>query len=148
MKVPWFAAPLVLLFGGLAALAGSSADDLKAMQGQWAVTIAEMDGKPTHAEIMNLKLVLTVEGENFRILSDGKLFSGGTLKLDASKNPRTIDTTTTEGPAKGTVQKGIYEIKGDKMTGAFAKPGSERPTEFKTKEGSGLSIVRYERMKK
>jgi len=42
----------------------------------------------------------------------------------------------------------MTEIKGDTMTAVFAKPGNERPTEFKTKEGSDQSVIRYVRMKK
>ena len=131
---------------GLVALAGS-ADDLKAMQGKWSATIAEVDGKPASPEEMNLKLVLVVQGDNYRVLVGDKEISGGTLTLDASKNPRTIDATHTEGKFKDVVQKGIYEIKGDAMTAVFAKPGKERPTEFKTKAGSEQSVVKYVRMK-
>jgi uncharacterized protein (TIGR03067 family) len=131
----------------LAAVAGG-ADDLKAMQGHWLATIAETDGKPPSKEDASLKLIFIVQGDKYQVLHDKNVISGGRLKLDATKNPRTVDATITEGPFKGLVQKGIYEITGDKMTAVFAKPGKDRPTRFKTKEGSEQSIVQYERMKK
>jgi uncharacterized protein (TIGR03067 family) len=127
---------------------GAAADDLKALQGQWSATIAEMDGKAPADDVKSLKITLLVAGAEYRVLADDKPISGGKLKLDASKKPRTIDATITEGPHKGTTQQGIYEIKGDTMVAAFAKPGGARPTEFKTTEGSGQSIVRYTRIKK
>jgi uncharacterized protein (TIGR03067 family) len=133
---------------GFTANAGGAGDDLKAMQGRWSATITEMNGKPASDELLNLKLVLVVEGDTYRILSGDKVFSAGKLKLDASKTPRTMDATNTEGPLKGVVQQAIYQIKGDTMTAVFAKPDTARPTEFKTKEGSEQSVIRYERMKK
>jgi uncharacterized protein (TIGR03067 family) len=141
------AAVLVLLLIGFVATAGGG-DDIKAMQGAWSATIAEIDGKaPTEAEA-KLKLMLIVDGDKYRVLHNNEELSAGTLKLDTSKKPHTIDATHTTGNGKGMVQKGIYEIKGDTMTAVFAMFGKDRPTEFKTKEGSGESIVRYVRMKK
>ncbi len=141
-------AVLVLVVTGFAATAGVAGDDLKAMQGRWSATIAEVSGKPAGEELKNLKLILLVQDDEYRVLSDGKVLSAGKLKLDATKTPRTMDAANTEGPSKGIVQKAIYEIKGDTMTAVFAKPGADRPAEFKTKEGSEQSLIRYERTKK
>jgi uncharacterized protein (TIGR03067 family) len=138
---------ITLLPLGATALAGS-ADDLKAMQGQWSLTIAERDGKAAGDELKGIKLVILIAHDQYRVLANDKVVSGGTLKVDASKAPHTIDTRITEGPNKGVVEKGIYEIKGDKMIAVFAQPGQERPTQFTTTEGSGHSILRYERIKK
>jgi uncharacterized protein (TIGR03067 family) len=138
---------IALLPVGATALAGN-ADDLKAMQGQWSLAIAERDGKPAGDELKGLKLVVLIAGDEYRVLANDKVVGGGTFKIDARKTPHTIDTRITEGPNKGVMEKGIYEIEGDKMIAVFAKPGKERPTEFKTKEGSEQSILRYERIKK
>ncbi len=141
-------AVIVLMLPGVAALAGGSADDLKAMQGQWSVTIAERDGKPAGDELKNIKLVVLIAGKDYRVLVNDKVVSGGTFTIDAAKSPRTIDTKITEGPNKGLMEKGIYKIEGDKMTAVFAKPGKERPAAFTTKEGSDQSILHYVRIKK
>jgi uncharacterized protein (TIGR03067 family) len=147
VSIRFTAAAMLLAFIGVAATAGGG-DDLKAMQGSWTATIAEMNGKAPPDDVAKLKLLLIVEGEKYRVMHNDEPISAGTLKLDATKTPRTIDATHTVGPTKGMVQKGIYEIKGDTMTAVFAKPGKDRPTEFKTKEGSEESIVRYVRNKK
>jgi uncharacterized protein (TIGR03067 family) len=136
---------LVLIVSAVSA--AGAGDDLKTMQGRWSATIAERNGKPAGDELKNLKLVLVVEGDTFRVLANDKVISAGKLKLDSSKSPRTMDATNTEC-LKGVVQQAIYRIKGDTMTAVFAKPGTERPSEFKTKDGSEQSLIRYERMKK
>ncbi len=143
------AVALSLAWANFAATAGGGgSDDLKAIQGLWSATIAEISGKPASKEEMGLKLFLFVEGDRYRVLIEDKAISAGTLRLDMSKTPRTIDATHTEGPFKGVVQQGIYEIQGDRMVCAFAKPGMERPTEFKTRPGTEQSLVRYMRVKK
>jgi uncharacterized protein (TIGR03067 family) len=138
---------LAIALFGLVAWAGGSGD-FKAMQGEWAVRITEQDGKPATPDVAKLKFVIVIKDNTFRMLLDEKVLSAGTFKIDPSKKPATIDTMTTEGPTKGAVQYGIYKINGDKVTAVFAKADKDRPTEFKTTEGSGHSIVEYTRMKK
>lgn len=139
---------VALMLIALAVRAGTSADDLKAMQGQWSVTIVERDGKPAGDELKNVKLVVLIAGNDYRVLVNDKVISGGTFTIDARKSPRTIDTKITEGPNKGVAEKGIYKIDGDKMVAVFAKPGKARPTAFRTQEGSDQSILHYKRIKK
>ena len=51
------------------------------------------------------------------------------------------------GEFKGKTMTGIYEIKGDTMRVCFAGGGKDRPTEFRTKEGSMEMLVTYKRIK-
>jgi uncharacterized protein (TIGR03067 family) len=140
------AAVMVLMGLSLTALAGG-ADDLKAMQGQWSLTIVERDGKPAGDELKTIRLVMLIAGNDYRVLADDKVIGGGTFTLDSRKSPPTIDTRISEGPNKGVVEKGIYKIEGDRMVAVFASPGKARPTAFTTKEGSGQSILHYVRVK-
>ena len=72
----------------------------------------------------------------------------GTQKLDPSKSPKTIDVTMTEGPSKGTVMLGIYEIDGDTLKVCFDPHGKKRPTEFKSAPGSQTFVNVHKRVKK
>jgi hypothetical protein len=53
-----------------------------------------------------------------------------------------------EGPNKGTVILGIYEISGETLKVCFDPEGKKRPTEFKTAAGSPTTLAVYKRMKK
>ena len=54
----------------------------------------------------------------------------------------------TEGPDKGKTFKGIYELDGDSSKFCRAgTPEQERPTEFKTKAGTGALASAYKRLK-
>ena len=59
---------------------------------------------------------------------DETKFTEGQIKLDADKNPRTIDAIAAAGPLKGMVQPGIYQIEGNEMRMVFSTPGADRHT--------------------
>ena len=68
-------------------------------------------------------------------------------KLDPSKSPKTLDAAVTEGPNKGGVILGIYEISGDTLKVCFDPEGKKRPTQFKTLSGSQTLVV-HKRVKR
>jgi uncharacterized protein (TIGR03067 family) len=73
----------------------------------------------------------------------------GTMKLDPTKKPATIDLAITSGNDKGKSQVGIYKIDGDSITICLARPGeTDRPTEFKSTEENGNILVTIKRKKK
>lgn len=122
------------------------ADDLKAMAGTWKVEAVEAGGKAV--ESPDLKdLVVTIAGDHYEVMTkDGK--DAGTLKLDETQKPKTMDGTDTEGLDAGKVTKAIYELSGDTLRVCYAIEGSERPTELATREGSRWLLVTYKREKK
>jgi uncharacterized protein (TIGR03067 family) len=121
------------------------ADDLKAMEGKWKVETAEVGGKVIDIEGLR-NLVVTITGDHYELMTaDGP--DAGTLKLDETAKPKTMDATDTEGSDVGKVIKAIYEITGDTMRVCYAIEGGERPTELATKEGSPWLLVTYKREK-
>ena len=123
------------------------ADDLKAMEGTWKVEVAEAGGKPVESDELKA-LVVTITGDRYEVLTkDGK--DAGTLKLDESQKPKTMDATDTEGLDAGKVIKAIYELSGDTLRVCYAVDGeSGRPKELATKEDSPWLLVTYKREKK
>jgi uncharacterized protein (TIGR03067 family) len=114
------------------------------LEGTWDLVAIEADGK-------ELKLPkdgrMITTGNKFVLKAGDKTIIAGTFKLDPKKKPKAIDVTYTEGPDKGKSFKGIYEVDGD--TVRFCRPlepDGERPTEFKTKPGTGAAT--YKRAKK
>jgi uncharacterized protein (TIGR03067 family) len=147
MKVP---AVLALTVGLVAAGGGSKGDpvkkDMRKLQGTWKVVSVEMDGKKQSDEKLK-SATMTVEGNKYLVEVGGKTVEQGTFKIDPAKTPKTIDVTATQGKGKGNTYHGIYEIKGDTAKDCFAQEGKERPTEFKTRAGSGWVLRVYKRQK-
>jgi uncharacterized protein (TIGR03067 family) len=79
---------------------------------------------------------------------NGRLFMKAKYTLDPVKKPKIIDYVMTDGPTKGKMQLGIYEFDGDQVKFCFASPGKDRPTDFSTKAGSGLTLSVWKREKK
>jgi uncharacterized protein (TIGR03067 family) len=132
---------LVVMSVGLGAQAGkSAAPPTKAaatLQGTWV--IASVNGKPAGEGAS--ELTLTFAGDKYHQAVGGKVNERGTIKIDASKKPMTIDLAITEGSDAGKAQLGIVEVKGDTLRASFDQPGAgKRPTSFETTEGA-LAIV-------
>jgi uncharacterized protein (TIGR03067 family) len=122
------------------------ADDLKAMQGTWKLESAETHGQKVESDDIK-DIVLKIMGERYEVRVKDKI-DGGTLKLDETQKPKTMDGTDTEGDDVGKVVKAIYELSGDTLRVCHAGDGEERPKEMATKEDSSAMIMTFKREKK
>jgi uncharacterized protein (TIGR03067 family) len=130
----------------IAAYTGDDAakEDLATFQGSWSLISAERDGKKTPDEEAK-KMKLTIQDNKFILRKDGVIISEGTMTLDVSKKPRTIDETITAGPNKGKVFLAIYEIDDEKHKVCFAAAGKDRPTAFSSGNGQLLQVWRRDK---
>ena len=148
---------LVTLFYTLGLIAsggtGAGADDkvdvekeLKKFQGTWTFESVEAGGKKLPADQFK-GITVTFEGDKYAVKKGDEVVEAATQKLDPSKSPKTLDAKVTDGPNKGAVILGIYEISGDTLKVCFDPEGKKRPTEFKGVSGSQTLVV-HKRVKK
>ena len=121
--------------------------ETKKFQGTWTIEASIAGGKEIPRDQLKGFLVI-YEGDKHTLTHEGQVFQVGTQKIDPSKSPKTIDMTMIEGPNKGTVMLGIYEIDGDTMKACFDSQGKKRPTEFKSEPGSATFVNVHKRVKK
>jgi uncharacterized protein (TIGR03067 family) len=143
------AAPCCLILGAaLVAASGQPAEEAqKKLQGNWAATKAERDGKAAD-DVVGHQLSFT--GNKFQIQSkDGKTLYAGTVRLDPAAKPAAIDFEHTEGALKGKAWKGIYVLDGDalRVCDNAPDPDKGRPDAFEAKSGSGYVLVTFKRAK-
>ena len=142
------AAVATLLLGLAAGSAGDelSKRDLKNLQGAWRTVSVEIDGKKLEGGFADD--LLTIKEGRFE-MKRGKDTLVGSLTLDATQEPRHIDTTITAGADKGRKSIGIYYLSGERLMVCYsaAVGKNRRPTEFRTAEGSARALVIYERKK-
>lgn len=138
---------------GLAA-SGTLADDkadvekeTRKFQGIWTIESSVTGGMEIPAEQLKGFRVI-YDGDKHTVKMGDQVIQVGTQKIDPSKSPKTIDVTMTEGPSKGAVMLGIYEIDGDTMKACFDPQGKKRPTEFKSSAGSEYFLNVHKRVKK
>jgi uncharacterized protein (TIGR03067 family) len=140
----------VLIVGLLVAaddVKSDSKQDMEKMQGEWTMVSGSRDGQPIPDEFVQ-SLRRTISGDKFSVKREGESLSAGTFKLDASKTPKTIDLTLTEGQASGQTIQGIYELQGDTLKICYSAPGQPRPKEFSAAEGSMQTFATWKRAKK
>lgn len=140
-RVAALAAVLAFLFSPSA-----PADDLQAMEGTWSVESAEISGKKIESGDLKA-LIVTIKGALYEVLVKGEK-DAGTLQLDETQKPKTMDATDTEGLDAGKLIKAIYELSGDTLRVCYATEGGERPTELVSREGSPWLLLTYTRQKK
>lgn len=135
----------VLLILTLLLSCTSRADDAKSMDGTWLPSTAELGGEKFPDEVRkSIKLVI---GDGKYTVTVGKEPDKGTVKLDPSKKPKSMDITGVEGPTKGKTILAIYEMTGDTLKICYDLSGNARPSAFKTTTGSRLFLVTYHRGK-
>jgi uncharacterized protein (TIGR03067 family) len=107
----------------------------QAMAGTWRFDFLELDGeKAPEAHFKDATVV--VKGDHFTLTTAAATYRG-TFTLDPTKRPRTIDFRFTEGPEKGNVSLGIYELDDDTWRICLGLTGKGRPAAFLTRKGSG-----------
>src|SRR5438128_10673746 len=134
----------LLLVGVVFLLAADDAKDemkkeLAHLEGTWKFISIETD-KMKLAEDALKEPRLKLMGDKFTVTENPQAVFGGTFKVDPSKKPKTIDVTFTDGPEKGKVFQGIYELEGDTYKVCMNQEGKTRPTEFAVKPGSGFVL--------
>jgi uncharacterized protein (TIGR03067 family) len=121
--------------------AGDAKKDLEAMQGIWKVeSIKESFGKAPPDDVIK-EFVVTIKDDTMKVSRGGQTVVAFKMKLDTTKDPKTIDFTHAEGPDKDKTEPGIYKLEGDTLTLCTTDFGKERPTVFATKEGTRNSLA-------
>src|SRR5262249_11764721 len=109
---------LVLLSMAISAAFGDSgaadvnAKDLEKLQGDWAVVSVIRDGVKDEDDNAQ-SLFRTVKGDQYTVFLFDKAIGNGTIKIDATKKPKTIDSFPANSGGKALL--GIYEIEGDTL---------------------------------
>lgn len=123
--------------------------DQDALQGAWKVVSSETGGTDRTEEIKDHRIVF--DGGTFALKRGDEVGLKGTFKLVPSKKPKAIDMTITEGGRegeRGKVLHGIYELGKGTLKWCTSEPGgTERPTEFSTKEGVNHMLVSLKKEK-
>ena len=145
MKTRLLSLLVLVLAAALACAQDEAKNDLDKFQGNWAVESVSVEGKELPAEVV-MSFKMSFKENDYTVLI-GPDKTEGIFRVDASKNPKTIDIIPDNGPDRGRKQMGIYQFDGDKLKICAAQPGKDRPTNFDTKDKVGYTTMILHRVK-
>jgi uncharacterized protein (TIGR03067 family) len=136
---------LAVLAVGL--LLGAEAKDGKdQLDGTWIVVSMERDGKD-RPDQKGGQLVFA--GKNLTMKRPGDdQERKATFTTDPAEKPKTIDITPAEGAEAGKAAPGIYTLEKDELKICIARPGGDRPTDFKGTGSTDVVLIVLKREKK
>jgi len=124
---------------------GDAAKEAKLLNGKWTPISAELAGRPFPMETLKT-IQLTINGNKYATVVGDKS-DQGRLDIYPAKKPKAMDIVGTEGPNQGKTFVAIYEFDMQTLRICYDLEGKQRPTEFKTKEGTQQFLVTYKRVK-
>jgi len=99
-------------------------EEIEKLQGTWQIITADEGAKPDGS----LKdAQVTISGNQFTTKSGEKILRQGTIMIDPTCEPKTIDLMYVDGPYKGKSSLGIYNLNGNSWVLVFSPPGKSRP---------------------
>ena len=119
-------------------------DDMKQLQGEWSMTSGTTDGYPI-PDVIRTGCKRVCRGNEVTVTAPGMVILQSKITIDTNARPHTIDYELTDGPDKGKIRHGIYELKGDTLLSCFGAPGAERPTAFVSKPGDYRVLSAWKR---
>src|SRR4051794_25834979 len=143
-----FAVLLTMAVAAVQAEAGVDREELKRLQGTWAVMSQEHGGKKSDAKSI-ANLTVEVAGTKVTTRDGVDVKEDASLtRLGARAKPGEVDLKITAGVDLDKVVKGIWKLEGDTLTICIAEPDKERPKAFEAKEGSGHTLLVLKKAKK
>src|SRR5437763_442039 len=134
------AALTVALLAGADKPDDANKKDRERMQGDWVVATQVVDGMK-FADDEAQSVFRTVKDDTYTVFLFDKPLGKGTFTIDATKKPKTIDSRPSTADKDAPPLLGIYEIDGDTLRTCYAGSGKERPKDFESKAGSGLTLT-------
>ncbi len=114
---------------------GDKKGDQALAQGDWVVVSVEKGGEKLPDEVTK-SIKLTIKGDKFTLVLPDET-KEGTIKLDPTKKPKTVDVSL-----DGQTIQGLYELTKDRLKIVAGEPGQARPEDF---QGAQHAVVVFKR---
>jgi uncharacterized protein (TIGR03067 family) len=121
----------------------AAAGGLQKFAGKWVPVDVTINGTAVEKDKLDA-ILLTIEGDRYKSVV-GEKTDEGTIKIDESKQPATMDVLRKKSDGEEATIPAIYEFQGDALKICYAIGTPARPTEFKSEVDGGTLLVTYKR---
>jgi uncharacterized protein (TIGR03067 family) len=112
------------------------------LNGNYQLVAGERDGRPLPPDhIHNSVVRFTADTVVVKDKDDRRTYAA-TYRLDTAEKPWRITMTATEAPDAGETAAGLIEKDGDTVKLIYALPGQSPPTDFRTKSGDRMFVMK------
>jgi uncharacterized protein (TIGR03067 family) len=112
--------------------------DLAALQGRWKVVLLEIAGAQMPAAMFP-NAVMTVSGDTFESSGMGAVYRGK-LALSEAGARKLFSLAFEDGPERGNINHGLYELDGDAWTICLDTKGGPAPSDFVSSAANGYAL--------
>lgn len=127
-----------------AAFAYAPSETLTKLQGEWSAQKIVRDGDEL-MWVMRKTAKRSAKGNEVKISVMGQVIIHALVRIDERATPMHIDYHNLAGAAKGTIQHGVMEWRGEEACFCMAAPGQPRPADFECAKGSGRTFSQWRR---
>ncbi|HTF89991.1 MAG TPA: TIGR03067 domain-containing protein [Planctomycetota bacterium] len=113
-------------------------EQLRALEGTWNFASLKTEGSAIPPAMLVASRIV-IDGERFRTISPEAVYDG-VFDIDVDTRPFTIDIDFRAGPEAGNSSYGIFRFDDERLVICLGLTGFPRPTEFKTRPGSGHAL--------
>jgi uncharacterized protein (TIGR03067 family) len=118
-------------------------DEVQKLQGTWQQIDCEANGVKNPPEDYGTQPISIFTRDTFVVTRvDGSVVIKGTFRLDPTQQPKAIDWTDSYGADAGKTFPAIYTLDERHFIFCASDDGQPRPTEFRTRNGQVLRILR------
>ena len=121
----------------------AAAEPLQKFAGKWVPVAVTMNGEAVEKDKLD-GVLLTIDGNKYTS-KIGEKTDAGTISVDESKTPSTMNVVRQKSDGDTATIPAIYEMKGDSLKICYAIGTQARPTDFKSETDSGTLLVTYQR---
>lgn len=115
------------------------------IEGRHPIVAIERNGRQFDEGIFRGAVFRFTEDKVLGINLDGTEFLTADYGLNTIRKPCTIVLRLTDGANKGVEMRGMIDRKENTIRMILANPGTDRPTEFRTKENQTMFTMRAEK---
>jgi uncharacterized protein (TIGR03067 family) len=121
--------------------------DKDKLQGAWLLVSAIVEGEDRAKAVKKEAQKNIFKGDEFTIVRADQPGNRVKIqyKLDAGKNPKTIDIIPGAGPDKGKTVPAIYKLEDDTLSICEGEVGKDRPTEFASTAANRWILLVFKR---
>jgi uncharacterized protein (TIGR03067 family) len=117
---------------------------IESLQGKWRMVSVGKNGNFAPPQfIANTRIFMLIDGDTYKVETNGSIGDVGKLVLDTTKSPVCFDQVITGGSDAGKTHLGIVRFRDGLLENCQAEKGNPRPKDFNRNRKDNASLASF-----